>query len=126
MRPSPQHQRPGPKISSLATREFVLPPTTTIKRSYPRRRKVRFCYSDSPSRAGEYSLDEGVWIAAFTEYSRECIQYQTSPKGSASTIQTAVIEAGFAVITAPQSPSASWEASFYAWDRDREGEFTGG
>ncbi|KAG6206742.1 hypothetical protein E4U35_001458 [Claviceps purpurea] len=103
MRPSPQHQRPGPKISSLATREFVLPPTTTIKRSYPRRRK-----------------------AAFTEYSRECIQYQTSPKGSASTIQTAVIEAGFAVITAPQSPSASWEASFYAWDRDREGEFTGG
>ncbi|KAG6317906.1 hypothetical protein E4U22_005822 [Claviceps purpurea] len=80
--------------------------------------------SRRPSPSGSFGVE--CIRAAFTEYSRECIQYQTSPKGSASTIQTAVIEAGFAVITAPQSPSASWEASFYAWDRDREGEFAGG
>ncbi|CCE34825.1 uncharacterized protein CPUR_08764 [Claviceps purpurea 20.1] len=64
---APQHQRPGPKIAALATRQFMLSaPTTTIKRTYSTRRKIEvllwllhYRINDPEARDSEHYVQDG-------------------------------------------------------------------
>ncbi|KAG5953418.1 hypothetical protein E4U57_005440 [Claviceps arundinis] len=65
---APQHQRPGPKITALATRPYMLSaPTSTIKRVYSRRRKIEVLLfllhhrvTDPEARDSEHYVQDGL------------------------------------------------------------------